>query len=644
MTLKIRNDKFIDDEGRAVLLRGVNLGANCKYPSQPYSPTHVKTDFSNHRNVSFVGHPFPLGEADEHLSRLKRWGFNAIRFLVSWEAIEHAGPKRYDNEYIEYVGSVLDAATRHGFYTIIDAHQDVWARMTGGDGAPGWTFEKVGLDFTKFDATEAALVMQYRYDPSRPDAYPPLYWSENVIRFACCTMFTLFFGGNDFAPSCRVDGVPAQEFLQGHFFDSMKKIATRVKDNGNVLGFDVLNEPPQGWIEIKVDGSNYKGLNETLGYTFTPIDAMATASGFPRTVGYREVKKFGIKETRKDELNKRRERVWLPGHDDIWCKEGIWGIDGQGKAGILKNEHFMSVRGKNVDFFRDYLSPFIVKFTKAMRETMPSAMIFLEASPERVLKGEAVNYDIPPEMEGIVFAPHWYDAATLGMKRPMLAASFDMMTNRPILTKGSIAEMFVRQLARIKQTGQTIRQNIPVLLAEFGLPYDMNNKESFGRSKTDGEKAWEKQVECLSLYYDALDANLLHSLQWNYTPTNDNDHGDGWNLEDLSMFSKSQRYDPSEVSSGGRAISGFCRPRCVACAGIPESMSFNKERGRFSFKFKTNAEIKAPTRIHVPEVQYPNGCVVEIVPNDFKVAWKGDELLIYHTRDGSCEVSLTRKD
>jgi len=644
MTLTIKDGRFIDESGRALLLRGVNLAANCKYPSRPYEPTYVKTDFSSHRKVSFVGHPFPLNEADEHFTRLKHWGFNAIRFLTSWEAIEHSGPEQYDKEYIDYVGDVLDIATRHGFYTMIDAHQDVWSRMSGGDGAPGWTFEKVGIDFTKFDATEAALVMQYRYDPAKPEAYPPLYWSENTIRFACCTMFTLFFGGNDFARSCRIDGVPARDYLQGHFIASMKQLAARVKDNKNVLGFDALNEPPQGWIEIKVDGSNFKGLNETLGYTFVPIDAMATASGIPRTVGYREVKKFGIKETRKDVLNKGGARVWLPGRDDIWRKEGIWDVDGEGKVVILKNDHFMAVDGRKVSFFKDYLSPFIVKFARVIQGTMPRALIFLEASPELILKGEPVHFDIPADLDGIAFAPHWYDVATLGMKRPMLAASFDMLTNRPVLTKGNIAEMFVKQLAKIKETGHSIRRGIPVILAEFGLPYDMNNKESFGRSQAEGEKAWEKQAECLTLYYDAIDANLLHSLQWNYTPTNDNEHGDGWNLEDLSMFSKSQRYNVNDISSGGRAISGFCRPRFVACAGIPESMSFNKEKGRFTFKFKAIAGIHAPTIIHVPRCQYPDGCDVEVVPSDVIVSWEGDFLSIRHERDGACEVTLTRRD
>ena len=68
------------------------------------------------------------------------------------------------------------------FYVFVDFHQDVWSRMSGGDGAPGWTFEAVGLDFTKFHAAGAAHVMQYKYDYAkggRQDAYPQMTWSSN---------------------------------------------------------------------------------------------------------------------------------------------------------------------------------------------------------------------------------------------------------------------------------------------------------------------------------------------------------------------------------------------------------------------------------------------------------------------------------
>lgn len=643
MALKIKNCWFIDDLDRPVLLRGVNLGGNCKYPALPYSPTHIKTDFHDHQEVSYTGHPFPIEDANEHFTRLKHWGFNALRFLVSWEAIEHAGPGKYDEEYLDYIAEVLNIATENGFYTFIDPHQDVWARMSGGDGAPGWTFESVGLDFTKFDACEAALVMQYRYDPDIQTAYPPLYWSENSIRFAPCTMFTLFFGGNDFAPSCLIDGVSAQDYLQRHFIDAVKQLADRVKDNQNVLGFAPGNEPPQGWIEINVDGSNFKGLNEILGYSFRPIDAMATAAGIPRTVDYREIKKFGIKTTRKDELNKDRVSAWLPGKDDIWQKEGVWEVDQDGNAVIVKNDHFTTVNGKDVDFYRDYLSPFIVKFANEIRDVIPSTCIFFEGNPEKMLKGESLNFQFPVDMEGLIFAPHWYDSATLGLKKPMLMASFDMMTNKPIIGKGNIADMFVRHLAKIKETATTIREGMPTILGEMGLPYDLNNKEAFEKCETEGEKAWEKHIECLSFYYDAIDANLLSSLQWNYTANNTNEFGDGWNLEDMSIFSISQRSDPNNINSGGRAITGFCRPHFISCAGKPISMSFDVEKGRFSFTFDASTAIDAPTVIYVPTVQYPNGYELKVSQANAKVSRDAELLSIRATKDEKCDVIITKK-
>ena len=55
---------------------------------------------------------------------------------------------------------------------------------------------------------------------------------------------------------------------------------------------------------------------------------------------------------------------------------------------------------------------------------------------------------------------------------------------------------------------------------------------------------------------------LMNSTQWNYTASNRNDQavGDGWNQEDLSIYSIDQRSDPADINSGGRALKGFVRP------------------------------------------------------------------------------------
>ncbi len=639
MMLKTKNEWFIDEKGRTVLLRGVNLGGSSKVPFTPNGATHIKTDFSNHREVSFVGRPFPIKEADEHLSRLKHWGFNCLRFLVTWEAIEHKGPDEYDKEYLDYIEEILKIIESHKFYTFIDPHQDVWSRMSGGDGAPGWTFEKVGLDFTKFDAADAALVMQYRYDPNNPMAYPLMQWSNNSIRFVNGTMWTLFFGGNDFAPSCKINGVNAQDYLQQHYIGAIKQVALRVKDNPYVIGFDSLNEPEQGWIEKKVDGAGTEKLEENLGHSFTPLDAMLTGSGYTRIVGYREIKRLSIKETRKDELNKGEVSCWLKGAEDIWRKVGVWGLDENDLPIILNNDYFTTKNGKNVDFYNDYLSPFVNIFAKNIREIVPDAIIFFESHPIRILKGEKLTYDVP---QNSVNAGHWYDP-TLGTLRPMIKASYDLAVNKVVVGKKNVQEMFIRQLSNIRSISKAINSGVPTLIGEFGIPFDMSNKEAFQKFKTEPENAWKKHITLLTMIYNALDANLLNATQWNYTADNNNEWGDLWNLEDLSIFSRDQQLDTNDINSGGRAIEGFCRPRFIYCAGTPVKMEFNFKEKSFNFEFDADSSIRAPTIIYVPKIQYPYG--YEIKVSEGKIIKREVEQLIFIEveKDGIHTVNIIKK-
>ncbi|MFX1564829.1 MAG: cellulase family glycosylhydrolase [Promethearchaeota archaeon] len=618
--LTIDNEWFRDEDGRKVLLRGINLGGSSKVPFTPNGATHLSTDFTDY-NVSFVGRPFPLKDAEVHFSRIRHWGFNALRFIVTWEAIEHNGPKDYDKEYLDYIEEILKIAAEYQFYIFIDPHQDLWSRASGGDGAPIWTFKKVGLDVTKFDESAAAFVMQHRYDPNDPDAYPPMAWLQNYGRFATCTMFTLFFGGNTFAPQYTVQGIPVQNFLQDHYFNAMKQVATRVQDNPYVIGFEAMNEPCPGWIGQLVDGTS-KPISRELFYGINPFDAMVMASGFPREIPYSLIKRFAVREIRREVLNPNGVACWLDGFEDIWRAQGVWDVDEDGSPVILRNDYFQIHNEKQVDFLEQFLSPFVHKFAEAIHSICPNAIIGIEPPPETAMRGEAFLQNPPTNS---VNTSHWYDEIAVGLKRFRGWFSFDTTQNKLVLGTNNVQKMFTRQLAKIKALSHEIHGGVPTVIGEFGLCFDLNNREGFRRWKHNPDKAWEKHIKALSMYYNAMDANLLHSMFWNYTADNDNTWGDQWNQEDFSIFSVSQLIDPPDINSGGRGIAGFCRPHMVTIAGTPLSMEFSLKQKEFRLEFDANPEIKSPSVIYVPAFHYPEG--FQVVLSDWEHIDTGDDQL-----------------
>lgn len=112
--LRTEGGRFIDGLGRTVILRGANLSGRHKQP------------------------PFLTEPSEAELDQLCRLGFNAIRLVLPWEAIEPT-PGRYDRRYLDRVAQLAARLAARGLYVIADLHQDLYSRVFGGSGAPEWS-------------------------------------------------------------------------------------------------------------------------------------------------------------------------------------------------------------------------------------------------------------------------------------------------------------------------------------------------------------------------------------------------------------------------------------------------------------------------------------------------------------------------
>ncbi|MEM8861992.1 MAG: alpha/beta fold hydrolase, partial [Chloroflexota bacterium] len=556
--------------------------------------------------VSFVGRPFPPPDADEHFERLRHWGFNCLRFLITWEAIEHAGPGQYDLIYLDYVKKMVEKAGEYGFYVFIDPHQDVWSRWTGGDGAPGWTLEKVGFKLENLHATGAAFLHQEHGDPC-----PTMRWTTNYGKLACATMWTLFFGGNRFAPQLNIDGVPVQDYLQSHYINAVKQVAERVKDMPHVIGYDTLNEPSHGYIGVE-DLTSSKWLFVQSGASPSVLDGMVAGAGHTRTVDNYTVGQFGIRKDGTTHINESAVSAWQDGAQPIWQQHGAWQMGSSGPE-LLKPDYFA-----NANFADDHMRPFIERYTHELRSIHPNALIFAET---------ALQQPLPKiELGGLVHAGHWYDVAVLFQRQFNPWLGLDAAKPRPVIGAKRIEQSFAAQLKHLKDEG--IEQlNEPTLLGEFGVAYDLNDKIGF----TEGNFGPHRLAHDRT--FKALEANLLSGTLWNYTADNDNPHGDQWNGEDLSIFSQDQIHpldDPHDFDAGGRAIGGFCRPYPKFTAGEPLKLTFDIDSRDFEFSFKHLADINEPTEIYVPDYHYGVGLGVEISDGEVEYDQENQTLRWFH--------------
>jgi endoglycosylceramidase len=307
------------------MLHGVNVAESSKYP--PFLPWQTRDD----------------------VMALKALGFNSVRYLVTWEAVEPQ-PGQYDDAYLDRVAQRLAWCREAGLRVILDMHQDLYGRRYGGDGAPDWACLDDGIPFELI-----------------PGAWFMAYFSPAMMR-----LFDNFWTNQ---PG------PGGVGIQDRFAAMWQHVASRFRDDPNVIGYDLLNE---GWY-----GEYAAGLIPAIG------EAAAQVLG---------------------------PEIGLQILDLVNNPQNVNSIVAEVIQGLVAQEALFTVLdaagGPLQEFERSRLQPFYDGLVAAIRAVDPNHICFFESasgswSGTRTLTA----IDVPKDGAGqpfanVVFAPHFYDFST----------------------------------------------------------------------------------------------------------------------------------------------------------------------------------------------------------------------------------------
>lgn len=188
--ITVRDGRFIDSDGRQVLLHGMSV-------------------ISKSRATGYISWQQPADFA-----RMRQWGMNCIRLGMTWDAIEPE-PGKYNEEFLKKLDERIQWAKDNDIYVFLDMHQDLFSVLYS-DGAPEWATLNDG----------------------KPHIKPGGIWSDAY--FSSPAIHAAF--DNFWADKPAADGVGVQD----HFARAWRHIAQRYADEPAVLGYDLFNEPNMG--------------------------------------------------------------------------------------------------------------------------------------------------------------------------------------------------------------------------------------------------------------------------------------------------------------------------------------------------------------------------------------------------------------
>ena len=208
--LTTRGDVLVDELGRAVILRGVNVGGRSKMP--PFLPF----DFTDLAEIT--------AKADKLMGSVRALGGNAVRLTFSWEALESVRGT-YDAEYLRRYRLLLDAAHKADLHVIVDFHQDVFHAAFCGDGFPEWALGPIVHGAPHYDCLFPFWSLPYFDAASTVSQAFDRFWTN-------------------------------QDGLFDAFEAMWKHLARQTGNHPAVAAFEIINEPGAGSTPLDTMGKS----------------------------------------------------------------------------------------------------------------------------------------------------------------------------------------------------------------------------------------------------------------------------------------------------------------------------------------------------------------------------------------------------
>ena len=447
------------------------------------------------------------------------------------------------------------------------------------------------------------------------------------------------FAGDDIFPEMKVtlkDGSRQgiEDYLQESITGAWVEVAKRAAGHKNVIGYDLLNEPLGAYVGLAIMALAFQGGTEDairnlvlnlagkeMGTTInTLIFGLNILPPVPEHPSLPEEPVEPVKTTAEsnedfaarhaayESAKSQYDNVLYPEYQlrlGVWEKERDALMERWGLAGA----DLMSIVGMHIGYDKKYLQPFYERMGQAIQAADPEAIIWIEESfGIGMLTGGGLgmsqwemNMTYPAGIDQAVFAPHWYPDIY-----PMLG--FNVGPREFTAEEWEYRDWTEPLIDRASRAAYSLG-NIPLVYGEFGTYFNYNGIDW----SVDNNYTISEQI--LDNYYESFEALNYHRMVWCYTADNDKYYGDKWNHEDFSIL---------DFEGKPRAERVFNRPFARNLSGKLIESHFHSDLHYFDPQKGTTNEYReyvvemeskessAPTEIHIPRIQYPDGFYVWI--------------------------------